>query len=109
MAYDRALAERVSALLESRAHFQPKHMFGGIAYMLDGNMALGVLGDDLIVRVGLARYQQALEEPGAQVFATTGKPMAGWVAVAPQGTAGAGALEKWIDLALSFVSTLPAK
>ena len=84
-------------------------MFGGVAYMYNGNMALGVLQDDLIVRIGLEKYQAALRKPGVELFGPTGKPMAGWIAVTPQGYQEGDDLIKWIDQALDFVKTLPEK
>jgi TfoX/Sxy family transcriptional regulator of competence genes len=84
-------------------------MFGGVAFMVSGNMTVGVTQDDMIVRVGLGKYEAALRKPGADLFKPTGKPMAGWVTVAPEGHQADEDLKHWIELALEFVKTLPAK
>lgn len=109
MAYDEVLAQRVRDHLDPRIAVEEKKMFGGIAFMINGNMALCVSGDDLIVRAGLARFEAALEMRGADLFRPTGKPMTGWVKVAPDGLQLEESLESWIDMALDFVRTLPAK
>ena len=84
-------------------------MFGGLALMVSGNMAVGVLQDDLIVRVGLRNYQSALNRKGADLFSYTGRSMAGWIMVTPDGHQSDEDLKYWIELALEFVKTLPAK
>ncbi|MFZ5820087.1 MAG: TfoX/Sxy family protein [Chloroflexota bacterium] len=109
MAYDHTLAHRTRAALLAHAPANEKKMFGGLAFMVNGNMAMGVLGEQLIVRVGLEKYEYALSRPGADLFQTTGRPMAGWVTVAPQGYETDEDLRAWTALALDFVKTLPAK
>jgi TfoX/Sxy family transcriptional regulator of competence genes len=109
MAFNDALAQRVREVLYPLAVAQEKKLFGGLALMVRGNMAVGVLQDDLIVRVGLKNYQAALDKPGADLFTPTGKPMAGWIAVAPAGHQTDEDLKYWIEMALEFVETLPAK
>jgi TfoX/Sxy family transcriptional regulator of competence genes len=84
-------------------------MFGGLAFLVSGNMALGVLKDGLIVRVGTEKHEFALSRPGAGPFLPNGKPMAGWVTVSPEGCRADKDLNDWIALALDFVKTLPAK
>jgi TfoX/Sxy family transcriptional regulator of competence genes len=109
MAFNEALAQRVRDVLYPLAAAQEKKMFGGLSLMVSGNMTVGVIQDDLIVRVGLEKYQDALDKPGADLFTPTGKPMAGWITVAPDGHRTDEALKYWIELALEFVKTLPAK
>jgi TfoX/Sxy family transcriptional regulator of competence genes len=109
MVYDTSLAQRMHEILHSRGAFQEKKMFGGIAFMYNGNMALGVLHDDLFARIGLERYEAALKQPGIELFSPTGKPMVGWITVTPQAYPAPSDLVKWIDLAMDFVKTLPAK
>jgi hypothetical protein len=77
--------------------------------MSKGNMAVGVLRDELIVRVGLENYEAALAMPGTELFTPTGKPVAGWITVSSEGSSQDPDLARWIDLALEFVRTLPAK
>jgi len=109
MAFSETLAQRVRDMLYPPTVAEEKKLFGGIAFMVSGNMAVGVIQDNLIVRVGLENYEAALGKPGADLFKPTGKPMAGWVAVAPNGHQADEDLKHWIELALEFVKTLPAK
>jgi len=109
MAFSETLAQRVRAVLYPLASTQEKKMFGGLALMVSGNMTVGVIQDDLIVRVGLENYQAALDKPGVDLFSLTGKPMAGWIMVRPDGHQTDEELKYWIELALEFVKTLPAK
>ena len=109
MAYDEDAAQRLRAELGTLPGLTEKRMFGGIAFLIGGNMACGVIGDDLIVRVGAAQHAAALAQPGARVFDFSGKPMAGWVMVAPVGYASAEDLARWVKLAVAFTGSLPAK
>ena len=84
-------------------------MFGGVGYLLNGNMLVGIWKDHLIARVGPARYAEALEENHVVEFDITGRPMTGWVMVEPEGLEEDQALRHWIGMALEFVSKLPAK
>lgn len=84
-------------------------MFGGLTFMVKGNMCCGVVGDELMARVGPDGYPAALKRPHARPMDFTGKPLKGFVYVAPEGFADRAALESWIGLALGFVETLPAK
>lgn len=83
-------------------------MFGGVAYMLDGNVCVGIWHDELIARVGVATAERALSEDGVREFDITGRAMRGWVLVAPDRLAGRG-LRTWIDRSRRFVRTLPSK
>jgi TfoX/Sxy family transcriptional regulator of competence genes len=85
MGYDKGLAERVRALLESKPGFSERNMFGGVCFLLRGNMACGILDDDLIVRVGPEEYEEALKLRHKRQFDTTGRPMKGWVMVTAEG------------------------
>jgi TfoX/Sxy family transcriptional regulator of competence genes len=109
MAFSEALVQRVRNVLYPLTAAEEKKMFGGVAFMVSGNMTVGVIQDNLIVRVGLENYETALDKPGADLFKPTGKPMAGWVTVAPNGHQTDEDLKYWIKLALEFVKTLPAK
>jgi TfoX/Sxy family transcriptional regulator of competence genes len=109
MTFSEALAQRVRDVLYPLAIAQEKKMFGSLALMVDGNVTVGVLQEGLIVRVGLEKYQAALNGPGADTFTLTGKPMAGWIMVAPPGHKTDEDLKYWIELALEFVKTLPPK
>jgi len=111
MAYDEGLAERINQVLErlDPPGLVDKKMFGGIGYLVQGNMACGILDDLLIVRVGKESYEEALQKPGARVFDTTGRPMTGWVMVEPEGVETPPALNQWMERGIAFVKTLPAK
>jgi TfoX/Sxy family transcriptional regulator of competence genes len=111
MAYDEGLAQRIREALDE---LQPpalveKKMFGGIGFMVQGNMACGVIKDKLIVRVGPAAYQEALTRPHAMVFDITGRPMKGWVMVAEEGCETEQVLKQWVREGVAFALTLPAK
>ena len=109
MAYDKALAERIWAEIEQLPGVTAKKMFGGVGYMLDGNMACGVTGNNLLVRVGPAQHAQAMAQPHTRPFDMTGRAMEGWVVVEPPGFAGEGRLQDWIRQGIEFARTLPAK
>ena len=109
MAYDERLAERVRDALALREELTERKMFGGIAFMLAGNMACGVLEDELIVRVGPEESDRALAEPNTRAFDFTGRPMRGFVVIAPQGTDSDEQLAEWVDAGADFAASLPAK
>ena len=111
MAYDEALAGRVRQLLDTYAlpGLSEKKMFGGVGYLVGGNMACGVHQDWLNVRVWPERYDMALAEPDVRVFDMTGRPMRGWVTVAPEGRRSDQALDAWIRQGVDFALTLPEK
>ena len=108
MAYDKILAERVRASLGEIPAIEKK-MFGGVGYMLHGNMACGILDDALIVRVGKENYEAALTQPHTRIFESRGRKMNGWVLVDPLGTADDQALAEWTDAGVAFALTLPPK
>lgn len=109
MAYDEGLAERIRDALRGRQGVSERRMFGGIAFMLDGNMALGIVGESLMARVGPLRYADALALPHVRPMDFTGKPMKGYVYVDPPGIEEDAALENWITACSAFVASLPPK
>ena len=109
MAYDEGLAQRLREALADESGLTERRMFGGVAFMLDGNMAVGVSGDELMVRTGPDRVDEALARPHARIFDLSGRPMKGWVLVAPQGTADDADLADWLELGVSFARSLPPK
>ncbi|MBN8580148.1 MAG: TfoX/Sxy family protein [Anaerolineae bacterium] len=110
MAYDSKLAERIRAEVQGLPIIEKK-MFGGVGYMLHGNMAVGILGDDLIVRVGVDEYESMLKRTHVKIFTMNGspKPMKGWLMVEPSGTKSAKGLAQWVKLGVEFALTLPPK
>ncbi len=109
MAYNETLAQRVRDDLGSQPGLSERKMFGGLAFMLNGNMACGVNGEDLMVRVAPDQFPEALARPGARPMDFTGRPMKGFVFVGPPGYAADGSLAAWVALAAAFAASLPAK
>ena len=109
MAFDETLAARIRQNLARHKNVENKKMFGGIGFLLNGNMRVGVWKDSLIARVGSDEYEHAVLEPHVKEFDITGKPMKGWVLVEPQGVVEDDQLNEWIQRALKFVGKLPAK
>ena len=109
MPFDEALAVRVRSALQGSDGLVEKRMFGGLAFLLNGNMCCGVHGDELIVRLDPERADAALRERHARVFDLTGRPMKGWVLIAPGGVATDDALRSWVGRGLDFAGSLPPK
>jgi len=109
MPYDPALADRVRPLLARRKGFEEKKMFGGVGYLLAGNMCCGVWKEYFIARVGPDDYQAALGEPYTRKFDITGRAMTGWVMVEPEGVAEDDDLRQWVGRCARFAGSLPAK
>lgn len=109
MAYDVNLAARVRELLRGRRNVAEKEQFGGIGFMIGGNMAVGVIGKDLLVRVGPEKHESAMQNKYARAFSLTGRPARGWVLVGPPGVASKANLAKWAELGVAFAKTLPPK
>jgi hypothetical protein len=109
MAFDEALAERVRGEVGGVDGVVEKRMFGGLAFLLHGNMAVGVHGDDLIVRLAPEDTQDALAEEHVRVFDMTGRPMKGWVLVGPGATADEEGLGTWVTRGVDFAESLPPK
>ena len=109
MAYDEALAERVRAALGSVPGVTEIKMFGGLCYTVGGNMAVGVTGHDLMVRLDPGSADAALAEPGARPMDFTGRPMRGFLFVGDEGLRTDRSLQAWTDRAVAFASSLPPK
>ena len=109
MAYNEALASRMRQLLNNQPELVEKKMFGGIGFMLRGNMACGVNKDDLIVRVGPDNYERAVIRPHARPFDFTGRPMKGWAIVEHDGYVVDDDLKSWVEEGVKFALSLPPK
>ena len=109
MAFDKTLAARIRESLRRRKGITDKAMFGGIGFLLNGHIVVGIWKDSLIVRVGAAEYETALRTPYVREFDITGRPMTGWVLAGPQAIEDDLQLDAWIKLAIKFVKTLPPK
>jgi TfoX/Sxy family transcriptional regulator of competence genes len=109
MAYNEALAQRMRTKLKGQRGLIEKRMFGGIGFLVHGNLACGVHKNEMIVRLGMDKFDAALKRPGARIFDMTGKPMQGWLLVSANGYKSEAALTAWIKESLSFAKSLPAK
>ncbi|CAM2010494.1 TfoX/Sxy family protein [Acanthopleuribacter pedis] len=109
MAYDADLAVRIEAVLHGREAFSQRKMFGGVAYMLNGNMCVGIHKDWLVVRLAPETAASLLDQPGVKPFDITGRPMKGWLLVAREAMGEAAQLSAWIERAETFVAGLPPK
>ena len=109
MAYDEGLAERVRLELAALEGVSERRMFGGLCFMLHGNMALGIDKDRLMVRVGAEQYEAALDQPHARPMDMTGRPMRGFVVVPPEGLQDCQDFQGWVKRGVDFALSLPPK
>lgn len=109
MPFDEGLAHRLSKIAEKLPQLKLQKMFGGIGYMLNGNMCVGIYKEFLVLRLGIERAEKILDEPHSKPMDLTGKVMKGWVMVAPDGMAEDAQLRRYVDEAVSFVETLEKK
>jgi TfoX/Sxy family transcriptional regulator of competence genes len=109
MAYDEQLAERIRGALYGRDGVTERKMFGGIAFMVGGNMAVGVIRDDLMVRIGADAHDAALAQPHVRVMDFGHRPMKGMIYVGPEGVATDPDLARWVDAGADFAASLPPK
>ena len=109
MAYDEGVAERVREFVQPLSGISERKMFGGIAFMAHGHMFLGVLGNDLMARVGPDGYANALQQRHVREMDFTGRSMKGYVYVEPPGFESDADLEHWVNTCLAFVESLTPK
>jgi TfoX/Sxy family transcriptional regulator of competence genes len=109
MVYSESLATRIRQMLKGRRGFTEKKMFGGVGFMLHGNMCVGIWQTSLIVRLGPDQAETALKEPNVVEFDITGRPMKGWIMVEADGIETDEQLDGWIERAVEFVEALPKK
>ena len=109
MAFDESLAARIRKVLARKREMEEKKMFGGVGFLLNGNLLVGVWKDSLIVRLEPEESTDALREPHVKAFDVTGRPMKGWILVEPQGIEDEDQLRGWIEQATMFVKSLPKK
>jgi TfoX/Sxy family transcriptional regulator of competence genes len=109
MAFDEQLAERIRKRLSGEKALTEKKMFGGLAFLLNGNMCCGVHRRELIVRLNPAQTDIALAEAHTRVFDLSGRPMKGWILVEPTGLADEPALAKWLRLGTKYAASLPKR
>ena len=110
MVFDEGLALRIREIMNDTGQpYEEKNMFGGKSFMLGGNVACGVIGENMCVRVGPEGNEEALTQPFARPFDFTGKAMSGWIYVSPDGLAEKDELSAWVKRGVDFASSLPAK
>ena len=109
MAYSEHLASRVREILAEGGGVDERKMFGGLSFMVHGHMCCGVVGDDLMLRLGPDQAEQVLDEPHVRPMDFTGRPLKGFVFVAPPGVRSEARLRQWLGLARDFVEALPPK
>lgn len=108
MAYDEALAGRVRKVLSTRKDVEEKKMMGGLTFMVNGKMCVGIFRDKLMARIGAEAYDAALKRPGCTKMEFTGRALKGFVFVSPAGTESGTDLKSWIDLALRYNADAPS-
>jgi TfoX/Sxy family transcriptional regulator of competence genes len=111
MAYDEKLADRARAVIESLGKYSEQKMFGGLGFMVGGNMAVGVMGDDLLIRVDPDEQEKLLKKPGAHPFQMmkARPPAQGMLMVGPAGTKTAAGVKEWVTRGVQQAQALPPK
>jgi hypothetical protein len=109
MSYSHSLADRVRLALRNQRGVAEKKMFGGVVFLLQGNILVGIWQQSLIARIGPNEAAEALKQRHVRPFDVTGRPMKGWIMVDPEGLDSDRALSGWVERALAFVEMLPAK
>lgn len=109
MAYDEGLAERIREMTTDLPSMSERKMFGGLCFMLDGNMCFGIVGSELMVRVGPGAYGEALAQPQAREMDFTGRSMKGMVYVDEAGISEDEDLKAWLDRGTGYATSLPPK
>jgi hypothetical protein len=109
MAFDEELAARIRSALARKRGIEEKKMFGGVGFLLHGNMLVGVWKTSMIVRLGPDEAELAMFEPHVGPFDITGKAMKGWAMVGAPGVVDVASVRSWIDRALAFTGKLPRK
>lgn len=110
MPFDEGLAERVRECLGDKTNqIEEKRMFGGLAFMVNQHMCVGIVKDKLMVRVGPEQYDTCLSQPHALEMDFTGRPMKGMLYVEAEGVTEEAELNHWLDVSLNFIRSLPPK
>lgn len=109
MAYSEELGARIREAIGGRSHVSERKMSGGIAWLVGGNMAVGTLGEDLMVRLSHEDAEQALTEPHVGPMDFTGRPLRGFIKVEAAGIAADADLARWVDAGADHAASLPPK
>jgi TfoX/Sxy family transcriptional regulator of competence genes len=107
--FDERLADNVRKQLKGHTGLVEKNMFGGVAFLINGNMSVGIHKNELIVRLAPEETAAAEKEPGARIFDITGRPMKGWLLIGGAGVKEPASLKKWIRRGVAYASSLPKK
>jgi len=109
VAYSEQLAVRARAALAASRDLEERQMFGGLAFMVNGHMCCGIVGEELMVRVGPDLYESSLAQPFTREMDFTGQPLQGMVYVGSEGIESERQLGQWVQRGLAYISTLPPK
>jgi hypothetical protein len=109
LAYSRKIEESIDSLIASWPNIEKKRMFGGVCYLINGNICFGIINDFPIVRAGVEIAREKFREKHIRPFDITGKPMKGWFMVEEMGWQAADALNAWLTIGRDFAATLPGK
>jgi hypothetical protein len=109
VAYDQGLAQRIREIIAEQPGLEEKTMFGGVGFLLHGNMAVEVNKEELIVRTGPENFDELVAKPHVRPFDITGRPMSGWVMVAASGYEADEDLQAWVQAGVGFALSLPPK
>ena len=109
MASDQVLQERIRSILKRRRGFSERRMFGGVCFMMNGNMCVGTWNGSLIVRLDKSKHDETLAQPHTKPADMNGRVMRGWALVEPAGIESEDDLTAWVDRAAEFAGSLPAK
>jgi TfoX/Sxy family transcriptional regulator of competence genes len=109
MTFNELTASRIRSAMQGTPGVSERSMFGGVSFMLEGNMCCGVIEDNLVVRVGPTAYETALQEPHTRPMDFTGRPLTGFVYVERAGYESPSALRGWIERGIEFVRSLPPR
>jgi TfoX N-terminal domain len=109
VAFDEELASRIREEMLGQTTMSERKMFGGLCFMTSGNMCFGVVGEDLMVRVGPERWNESLAMPFTREMDFTGRSMRGMIYVSPEGLGEDGNFHRWLEMGLDYASSLPPK
>jgi TfoX/Sxy family transcriptional regulator of competence genes len=109
MTYNEDLAKRMREILKTKSNLVEKKMFGGIGFLVNGNMACGVNKQDLVLRLSDNDFEKALKQPNVRIFNMSGRPMKGWVMISTEGYRSDRSLLAWVEKGMAFAQSLPPK
>lgn len=102
MAYNQTLANRIREQIQDLDGVEEKEMMGGLSFLLNGKMCVGIIKDEMMCRIDPELYEESLEKTGCHEMLFTGKPMKGWVMIDDSGMTNTAELKQWIGLAVDY-------